>query len=210
MSEKKHETIPEVISVRTWKEYLGESMLIIFSVVLAIIMTELINKIHEDSETHEVLHELREELIANQQGEELQYKYHLQVLRNIDSALNNEHFLKKILDSGRVHLSFLAPEGVLLEDLNDVSWQVAKEHNIFSKINLETFSLLTNIYNHQQRITKTEDEIGKVLLSFESRKAENARITLILMRDNYHAWAVDRAPSLLKKYKKAIDELSKY
>jgi hypothetical protein len=209
MSESKHD-LPEVVALRTWKEYVGESLLIVFSVVLALILTEIINRVHENNQTREVLHELREELIENKHGEERQYKYHLQVLKNIDSALHDNDFLKKVLDSGRIHLHLIAPDGVLLEDLNDVSWQVAKQYNIFTKVDLKTFSLLTNIYNHQQRITKTEDEIGKVLLSFESRMPENARTTLILMRDNYHGWAVDRAPALLEKYQKAIDELSNY
>jgi hypothetical protein len=209
MPEKKHNH-QEVIALRTWKEYLGESLLIIFSVVLAIILTEVINKIHENNQTHEILRELRDELISNKNAEEVQYKYHLQVLKNIDSALSNNNFQKKIFDSGRIHLYLLAPEGVLREDLNDVAWQAAKQYNIFSKLDIKTLGLLADIYNHQQRIIKTEDEVGKVLLSFESRKPENARITLILMRDNYHGWAVDRVPRLLRKYQIAIDALSNY
>ncbi len=209
MSEKKHE-IPEVIAVRNWKEYLGESLLIIFSVSLAIILTEVFNRIHENQQTRELLHELREEIIANKEAEEIQYKYHLQVLKNIDSALHDDSFLKKVFDSARIHLSFLAPVGVMRKDLNDAVWQVSKQKDIFSKISLETYGLLADIYNQQQRITKTEDEIGRLLLSFESREPENAKKTLILMHDNYIAWAVERAPALLNKYQKAIDALSNY
>ena len=207
---KKRDERPEVIIVRNWKEYLGESLLIVFSVALAIILTEVFTKIHENQQTREVLHQLREEVIANKESEEIQYQYHLQVLKNIDSALHDDNFRKKIFDSSRIHLSLIAPDGVLRKDLNDAVWQVAKQNDIFSKINLETYGLLADIYNQQQRITKTEDEIGKLLLSFESRKPENAKKTLILMHDNYIAWAVERAPRLLEKYKKAIDELSNY
>ena len=85
--------------------------------MLAIILTEVINKIHENNQTHEVLRELRDELISNKQAEEVQYKYHLQVLKNIDSALSDKNFQNKIFDSGRIHLYLLAPEGVLREDL---------------------------------------------------------------------------------------------
>jgi hypothetical protein len=209
MQEKNH-NIPEVIAVRNWKEYLGESLLIIFSVSLAIGLTEIFTKIHENQQTKEVLHQLKEELTENKESEEIQYAYHLKVLKNIDSALNNENFRKKIFDSSWFHLSLIAPDGVLRKDLNDAVWQVAKQNNVFSKISVATYGLLVDIYNQQQRITKTEDEIGKVGLSFESRKPENAKTTLILIRDNYHAWAVDRAPSLIERYKKAIDQLSSY
>ena len=174
-SPKKKDERPEVIVVRNWKEYFGDSILIIFSVALAIILTEVFNKIHEKQQTREILHELRQELISNEGSEEIQYKYHMQVMKNIDSALHDDNFRRRFIDSGRIHLSVIAPQGVLRKDLNDVAWQVARQNNIFSKINLETYSLLTDIYNQQQRITKSEDEIGKVLLSFESRKPENAK-----------------------------------
>ena len=36
-----------VYPVRDWKEYLGESLLIVFSVLLALSVTEYISKLHE-------------------------------------------------------------------------------------------------------------------------------------------------------------------
>ncbi len=201
---------PEVIIVRNWKEYLGESLLIVFSVALAIILTEVFTKIHENQQTREVLHQLRQELITNKESEEVQYQYHLMVIHNIDSALHNEKLRKAFLDSGQINLTPIAPLGVMREDLNDIAWQVAKQNNIFSKLSLETYRLLTDIYDNQAKIIKSEDEIGKLLLSFESRESGNANATLILMRDIYKAWAVDRAPRLLNNYKKAIDALSDY
>lgn len=209
-SNNKKDDRPEVIIVRNWKEYLGESLLIVFSVALAIILTEVFTKIHENNQTREVLHQLKMELINNNEAEEIQYQYHLIVIHNIDSALHDEKLRKSFLDSGQINLTPIAPFGVMRKDLNDIAWQVAKQNNIFSKLDLRTYSLLTDIYDNQQRIIKTEDEIGKLLLSFESRKPENAKTTLILMRNNYSAWAVDRAPRLLNNYRKAIDALSDY
>ncbi len=201
---------PEVIIVRNWKEYLGESFLIIFSVILALILTEIFNKIHEDHQTSQVLHQLRLELSDNKNLETEQYLYHKQVLKNIDSALNNPSFVQKFIKNGEKDLTIIAPFGVLRHDLNNIAWEVAKQNNVFSKLDISTYGLLTDIYDNQQRITKSEDEIGKVLLSWESRKPENLKTTLILMRDNYHGWAVDRAPNLLQNYQLAIDKLSDY
>jgi len=207
----KKETPPEVITVRNWKEYLGESLLIMFSVVLALLLTEMFNKIHENNKDAEILKQLRQELVDNKKAEEIQYAYHLQVLKNIDSALTHPAFARQFIDSGKIDLTHtIAPDGVLKGDLNEVAWQVAKQNNIFAKLDLDTYSLLTAIYDQQQRITKSEDEIAKILLSWESRKPENLRTTLILTSNNYHAWAVDRAPELLKKYQRAIDKLSHY
>ena len=207
--QKKHE-IPEVLAVRNWKEYLGESLLIIFSVCLALILTEIINSIHESKQTKEVINQLREELIANKDAEEDQYRYHLKVMRNIDSALQHPEYAQRFMHDAEVHIEVLIDSGVLRHDLNDIAWQVAKQNNAFAKMDLPTYRLLTDIYDNQQRISNVETETGKILLSWESRKSENLRTTLILLHDNIYAWSVERGPRLLKMYKKAIDKLSEY
>jgi hypothetical protein len=202
----------EVVTIRTWKEYLGECLLIVFSVILALVVTEYINDLNDKRRTSEVMRELKDELIENKKMEEEQYSYHVQVLKNIDSALHHVEFAKKFInDSGEIDLTYtIAPHGVMLNDLNDVAWQIAKQNNIFSKINISTYSLLNNIYNNQARITNSEDKIAQILVSFESRKPQNLRMTLILLKDSYHGWDVDRAPALIELYQKAIDILSKY
>src|SRR5690348_13487942 len=69
----KKKELPKVSVVRNWKEYLGESLLIIFSVILALGLTEVINNINDERRTKEVLHQLKEELITNKKNEEEQY-----------------------------------------------------------------------------------------------------------------------------------------
>lgn len=211
LKRKERKELPEVVPVRNWKEYLGESLLIIFSVVLALILTEIFNKLHDDRQTREVLHQLKQELIDNKRNETEQYRYHLQVLKNIDSALRYPEYAKQFINNGELNLEgHMAPQGVISKDLNSVAWEVAKQKDAFSKLGFATYSLLTEIYNNQQRITNSEDKIGALLLSYESRKPENLRTTLILFRDNYIAWDVERAPRLLKWYQEAIDKLGNY
>ena len=204
---KNNHPLASVIVVRDWKEYLGESVLIIFSVLLALILTEVFNRIHEKQQTKEIISSVLAELIDNERLENEQYAYHIQVLKNIDSSLKYPQLQKNFITNGMINLDELAPHGILLHDLNDVAWEVAKQSNIIGKIDLKTYSLLTEIYDNQQRITNFEQEIAKVILSRESRTAANNRITLILMRDNFHGWATDRAPNLLNNYRKAIEAL---
>ncbi len=201
---------PIVVVERNWKEYLGECLLIVFSVILALILTEVIDNINDRKKTAEILRQLKAELINNKQLEEEQYRYHLQVLKNIDTALNNPAIAGKFISNGEINLNIIAPQGVIRHDLNDVAWQVAKQTDIFSKVDFQTYSVLTDCYNNQQRITNSEDKIAQVLLSYESRKPENLKTTLMLVRDNYRAWDVDRAPRLLKRYQEAIDKLKDY
>jgi hypothetical protein len=207
VEDKKHKERPHVIIVRDWKEYLGESLLIIFSVMLALIVTEFINKKREDQETKQLLNNIRTELISNKKAVEELNRYNLNVLKRIDSAKANPRFQKQLVDNGAFNLTLLAPEGILYRYLTDVAWQVAKEHDIISKLDLIDATLFNQIYGDQERIMKSEDEIAKVLFSWESRKSENVVTTLNLISDNYHGWAVDRVPGLLQEYQKAIDRL---
>lgn len=197
----------EIYTVRDWKEYIGESLLIVFSVFLALFFTEVINSLHEKNETKELVHNIRTELIRNKEYTAEQYTYDQKVLRSIDSALTNPELQKKIVSNDEFHLNYIAPAGVLYRYLDNVAWDVAKSHNILSKIDFKEASLLTRIYDEQVRIMKVEDEVAKVMFNSESRKTQNAHATLMLIRDNYHAWAVDRAPGLIKQYEEAIKVL---
>src|SRR5437588_946719 len=84
-----HKAKPEVYVLRDWKEYLGESFLIIFSVLLALVLTEYINNQREKNETRELLNNIKGELIRNRQFEVDIYSYQKMVLKNIDSALKS-------------------------------------------------------------------------------------------------------------------------
>ena len=201
--------LQEVTVRRGIKEYIGESLLIVFSVLLALFLTELFTKMHDRQLTREILEGLKEEISENYRSEKEQYAYHLQIVRSIDSALKNPILEKQIIVNGVIQLDRIIPNGILLHDLNDIAWQVAKQNNIISKIDLQTYGLLADIYSNQERIKNTEPEIARVLLSRESRSAENNRITLILVKDNYEGWAIGRAPTLLEKYQKALRALSK-
>ena len=54
-----------VYTIRDWKEYLGESVLIIFSVILALALTEYFNNLHEKENTRTILKSIVAELKQN-------------------------------------------------------------------------------------------------------------------------------------------------
>lgn len=198
----------EVVLKRDWKEYVGESMLIVFSVVLALILTELVNKRNESRQIKELINNVREELIHNKAEVKKQYDYHLHTLKLIDSALTHPAFASQIVVNNEFHIELIIEHGILYVTIEDVAWQLAKGRNIYSHLNIQTLSLLTYIYDDQQKIIKVEDEIGKVILNPEFRKPENIHMMLLLIRDNFTAWATGRVPELLTRYQSAIDKLA--
>jgi hypothetical protein len=197
----------EVFSKKDWKDYLRESAMIVFSVLVALALTELVNYFHEKQETAEMLLNLKNEIVKNKQDEQEQYAYQTKVLKNIDSALRYPKFLRQVIHDGELHFKNIAPDGVLYRDLSKVAWQVAQSKGIITRVDFSLVEKLTNIYEQQARIDKLEDEIAAILLKPGSRTDANARETLILMRDGYHGWAYDRAPELINDYGQAIKAL---
>lgn len=205
ISSKKEKTY--VYPIRDWKEYLGESFLIIFSVLLALIVTEYINKLHERENTKRMLKSIVVELNQNKKAIQEMQDYNLRVLRNIDSALVNRNLQDKLVSNDEFHLKEIAPQGVLYRYLEKDAWAVAKNNNIMSKIDIESISILTKVYDNQDRIGKVEDEVAKVIFDRTSRDPKQVHTTLILIRDIYHGWAVDRIPGLLSKIDNAISKI---
>ncbi len=208
--QKVKEHHPVVTVERGWKEYLGECLLIVFSVILALGLTEYFNSLHEKNKADEILHQLKQELISNRYDALEQYKYYQQVFKLIDSAKQNPLFAKKFLDSGKIHLDIIMPQGALLHDLKEVAWQQAKENDVFSRIDIDTYGKLSSIYANQQRFLNLEPSIERILINYDSRKQENIQVTLTLIHDIVFGWAYLRTPELVQKYQQVIDKLKGY
>lgn len=209
-SKKVKEKHPIVVVERDWKEYFGECLLIVFSVILALGLTEYFTSLHNKNKADEILHQLKQELISNRYDVLEQAKYHEQVFKLIDSAKKNPPFAKKFLDSGELHLDVIMPKGAVSHDLKDVAWQQAKENDVFSRIDIDTYGKLSSIYANQQRFLNLEPSIATILLSYDSRKQENIQVTLTLLHDAIFGWAYGRTSDLVQKYNIAINKLSKY
>jgi len=196
-----------VYPIRNWKEYLGESVMIIFSVLLALFVTEFINKLHERENTRSLLNNIILELNHNKKAIQEMQVYNLQVLKKIDSALLNKDLKAQLVSNDEFHLKVIAPQGVLYRYLDNEAWTVAKNNNIMSKIDIESVSILTKIYEDQDRIGKVEDEVAGIIFDRASRDPKQVHLTLLLIRDIYHGWAVDRMPDLLSKIDKAVSKI---
>ena len=204
----RHSDKIHVFTERNWKEYLGESLLIIFSVLLALFTTEYINKQHEKENTKTILTSIVNELKHNKISIQEMQEYNLKVLANIDSLLISKSLQNELVSNDEFHLKIIAPQGVLFRYLDNEAWTIAKNNNIMSKIDVQSASVLTKVYEDQDRIAKVESEVAKIIFDRESRDPVKVHSTLILIRDVYHGWAVDRVPTLLSKIDIAINKIA--
>lgn len=196
-----------VYPIRDWKEYLGESFLIIFSVLLALLLTEYISKLHEKENTRTLLKNIVLELKHNKKVIQEMHGYNLEVLDKIDSVLIYKKLQNELISNDEFHLNVIAPDGILYRSFDKEAWTVAINNNIMSKIDIESITLLTRLYEQQDEIVKVEDEAARIIFNRTSRDPKLVHQTLILIRDIYHGWAVDRIPGLLNRIDAAINKL---
>ena len=208
LNPKKHKK-KYVYPIRDWKEYLGESLMIVFSVLLALFLTEHINKLHERENTKSLLRSISAELNHNRKFILEMQDYNLMVFSKIDSVLVDKKLQKKLVSKDEFHLEVIAPHGIQYRFLDNDAWAIGKNNNIISKIDIETVSILTKVYENQDRIAKIEDEVAKVIFDRTSRDPRQVRKTLILIKDIYHGWVVDRIPGLLSQIDSAIVKIEK-
>lgn len=190
-----------------WKEYLIESLLIVFSVLLALFLTERINKSHDRKYTKDLLKNIVIELKKNKTAIIEMQEYNLKVLNKIDSALVDRKIQEAIVSNSEFHLNVIAPNGVLFRYLDDDAWTIAKNNNIISKLDIKSVSVLNKVYEDLERIGKVEDEVAQVIFERNSRDPGQIHSTLIIIRDIYHGWAVDRVPGLLNRIDTAVKKI---
>jgi hypothetical protein len=200
----------EVYTVRDWKEYLGESLLIMFSVLLALILTEFINNLHDKKNTREILQSVIAELRHNEVAIKEMKQYNFAVLAKIDSALVNKSLQGQLVVGDEFHLDVIAPQGVLYRYLDDAAWTIAKNNNTIAKLDVETVALLTRVYDDQAKMMRVEDEVAKVIIDRSTRDSAKAHTTLVIIRDLYHGWAVDRTDGLIKQIDNTIARLQTF
>jgi len=192
---------------RGWKEYSGDSLLIVFSVLLALFLTEGVNKLHQRRNTKDLLRNVASELRNNKKAILEMQKYNLKVLSKIDSALTSKIIQDSLISNDEFHLNIIAPAGVLFRYMEDDAWTIAKSNNIMSRIDIESISILTKIYKDLERIMKVEDEVAKVVFDRTSRDPRQVHATLVLIRDIYHGWVVDRAAGLIFRIDIALSKI---
>ncbi len=192
---------------KSWKEFLGESLMIVFSVLLALFLSEYVNNLHEKQQTKVQIKNIVNELDHNKKALQEMYVYNLQVLKKIDSALVNTKFQNKIINNDEFHLNLIAPEGVLYRYFDNKAWSVAKNNNIISKIDIQSVIMLTGVYEDLEKTIKIENDVAKVFLDRASRDPKQIHATLVIIRDIYHGWAVDREPGLISQIDAVIKKM---
>jgi hypothetical protein len=186
-----------------------ESILIIFSVLLALFLNEYRGQLKENQQKELVIKIVKIELKSNLEILNEWRPYHEKVLNNLNEALNSNSTNSTLFTEKGVFTWSLMPNGVVQRVIDNGSWQTLKSSSISSIIEFNTMFTLSQLYKQQaQGVESTLNRILKIISARESLEEKNQRSTIILLRNTFNEM-VSQEIFLIKKYEQALIEIEK-
>lgn len=199
----------EFLSKQNTLKLVFESILIVFSVLLALLLNEYKGYLKEKQQRQLVIEMIQAELISNLNILNEQLPYHEEVLNNLNSALDSDSLRNTLITDSGVVLWSLIPRGVVQKLVDDTSWQTAKSSTIFSSLELTFIFEMSELYRAQELgIESTLKNILSILSSRESLDTKQLNDTLLLLR-NAFGEIVSQERFLIEMYKQKIDGFEK-
>ncbi|MFY8298085.1 hypothetical protein AAEU28_04720 [Pseudoalteromonas sp. SS15] len=187
---------------------LFESGLIVFSVLLALFLSEMHSQVKKDQEKVRALQLIKAELTTNKALLEQWRPYHQQVLANVESAITKP---PEFLDSSKQRAFILSqmPNGLVQDMLRNSAWDALKQSGISSNMRIETISALNTLYRFQTlSIEATLTRLGDIFYSRESVREAYLLETLYLMR-NLLQELTAQEEFMIINYQNAIKDIDK-
>ncbi|MBD0851378.1 hypothetical protein [Maribacter arenosus] len=168
---------------KTFKKYLAEGFLIVFSVLFAL----LINKLFDDYKTLQkkevAIESIKKELnrnaliIQDWKTKHVIIRDKLVSINNGDNdSIKSELLKNKIFDLGIL----TNQEGLIDNTLTKTAWESAKSTGIVAEFDFETTEILTQVYSLQDLIIdKTISELLNFYFETETHNLNNLEQTLI-------------------------------
>ncbi len=193
----------------TLRKVLIDSILIIFSVLLALFIDEWRTAYNEDAETKKMLENIELEIIENQKFVKRAIAYQESVLQKGTRIVEQDSIYEKMYseDYG-FSIREIAPNGISQGKIYDIAWSVAKDNQITNRISLEKAQILYRVYEQHKTVREAIQDIIEVLTDRESLRKEHLRETVILYMSTTAEFA-GRLKYLDNLYTTALEELQK-
>ncbi|MBT8180513.1 MAG: hypothetical protein KJO53_02880 [Eudoraea sp.] len=192
------------------KRYIGEGLLIVFSVLFAL----FINKLFDDYKTNKkktiAIESIQNELYENSSILDNWKEHHLKIRNRITDIVEgrNDSLKTELLKYEYLNLGVLTNNESLIDAiLTSTAWESAKSTGIISEFDFETIQKLTHVYSMQEELSqRTMTKILDYYFDSEAHSMENIDQTLIQFQLRF--WELTGQENLLADlYKEAIIQL---
>ncbi len=164
-------------------KYFGQIILIVFSVVLGLYLSERIEDKKNERNAQELFSKINSELITNKKLLDNWVPYHKKILNRIDSLSNDKNFIEKFInDKSTIYKAF--SRGTIMSDFpSSDAWDIAKAHPLIVNMDYDKLLILSKIYNQQKNTYESVPELVDLMLSTEFNSKEQVNKNLQLFQD---------------------------
>ncbi|MEO1627528.1 MAG: hypothetical protein AAFV25_20425 [Bacteroidota bacterium] len=195
------------IGSNSTKQLITQFILIVFSVVLGLYLSERIEDGKKRKESKELLTTIESELKDNIRLLNKWVPYHHEVSKRLDSLSKDETFKETFMRDKFAALYQLLTEGTFMgrRPASD-AWDIAKSHPLIVNIEHQKLVALSRIYNQQEMTFDPGMEMINLIKSKGVNAPENVEENLVLM-SNHMDELVAREKQLVYYYRQAKEIL---
>ena len=185
------------------KQFITQSVLIVFSVVLGLYLSERIEDRKKRQESDELLTTIKAEVQDNYGLLKDWSPYHEEINTHLDSLSGDDGFIEEFVQDRYSLLEHLLTRGTLMarRPASD-AWDIAKSHPLVVNLDYDKWVILSRIYNQQALTFEPALQMIELLESKDVNIEENARANLTIMSNHIREF-VARERQLLSFYREA-------
>jgi hypothetical protein len=196
-----------------WVKLGIESLLIVFSVLLALALNEYMSVRKEEERTRHVLISIREELRENEKIIRNWHQIHQKILKNIAHYRNNPQAQDSLVVNNQFQFNRIFSGTVIPNLVRSTAWETAKSNGTLQNLDLSLANTLSDMYDMQAiGVTRTADKLIALIYERETHEQERVGQTLVMLeivlselvgQESYLLQVYD---DVLKKVNAALEE----
>ncbi len=154
-------------------------VLIVFSVVLGIFLSERIEEQKSKREAVKLLSKITLEVEDNKRLIEDWTPYHIEIVRRLDSLSNDIKFVERFIGNKSILFSEVFTRRTIMarRPASD-AWDIAKSHPLIVRFDYDELLMLSKIYNQQEDTYKSFSKISEIFYAPDFNSKGNAAFNL--------------------------------
>ncbi len=193
-----------------FRSILIEAVLIVFTVLLALALSEWRNSIKENRTKQAVLNNIVQEIESNKLELEEKLGYHSEIAKKLGSYLNSDSLWSTLTyRSGMEAMIQIMDKGLQNPNLQTGAWRTAEVSGVVGSFDYETIYTLSNVYRIQMDGPEnTWKQLAKLFTDPTLTRPENAKQLGLMLQLGFNELA-SQERSLLRHYERSLEELGK-
>jgi len=180
----------------------SQILLIVFSVVLGLYLSERIEDYKNEKEAEQLMSKIKSELNENKKLLDAWAPYHVEIVNSLDSIINNKEFVSKFISNKKNLYQVFTRGTIMSETPKNDAWDIAKSHPLIVNIDYDELLALSRVYKQQEYTFEPIPSLVNLLISPDFNKKEYAQSNLQLFKEQLSDIA-DRETQLINYYNEA-------